>query len=111
MAEPAGDRRFMWLFCFFDLPVKTKADRRAAAQFRKLLIEDGFNMLQLSVYVRVCKDQDGAEKHIARICRRLPSKGSVRTLLVTERQYARMRTLVGERRAHEKPVGDQLLLL
>lgn len=111
MAEAVGDRRFMWLFCFFDLPVKTKADRRTATRFRKLLVQDGFNMLQLSVYVRVCKDQDGADKHVARICRELPRKGSVRTLIVTERQYARMRTLVGERQAHEKPAGDQLLLL
>ena len=103
--------RFMWLFCFFDLPVKTKPERKAATQFRKFLLRDGFNMLQLSVYVRVCKDQDGADKHVARITKTMPRKGSVRTLLVTERQYARMRTLLGEKKAHEKPAGDQLLLL
>ncbi|MEK0083893.1 CRISPR-associated endonuclease Cas2 [Benzoatithermus flavus] len=108
---PAEAARYMWLFCFFDLPVKTKAQRKAAAQFRKLLLGDGFNMLQLSVYVRVCRDQDGVEKHVARICKHLPKQGSVRTLAVTERQYARMRTLVGEKQAHEKPGGDQLLLL
>jgi CRISPR-associated protein Cas2 len=108
---PADGARFMWLFCFFDLPVKTKPERRAATQFRKMLIRDGFNMLQLSVYIRVCKDVDGADKHIARITRAMPRKGSVRTLLVTERQYARMRTLLGEKHAHEKPAGDQLLLL
>ena len=44
----------MWLFCFFDLPVKTKAERKAATQFRKLLLGDGFNMLQLSVYIQCC---------------------------------------------------------
>lgn len=111
MPRILGDRRFMWLFCFFDLPVKTKAQRQVATRFRKLLLEDGFQMLQLSVYVRPCKDNDGAEKHVARLCRHLPREGSVRTLVVTEQQYARMRTLVGQRRAHEKPVGDQLLLL
>lgn len=107
----AEGARFVWLFCFFDLPVKTKAQRKVAAQFRKMLLGDGFNMLQLSVYVRVCRDQDGVDKHVARICKKLPKQGSVRTLAVTERQYARMKTLVGERRAHEKPAGDQLLLL
>jgi CRISPR-associated protein Cas2 len=101
----------MWLFCFFDLPVKTKEERKAATGFRKFLVTDGFNMLQFSVYVRVCKDQDGADKHIARICRNLPRKGSVRSLIITERQYARMKTLLGEKKAHEKPAGDQLLLL
>ena len=101
----------MWLFCFFDLPVKTKPERKIATNFRKRLIHDGFSMMQLSVYVRVCKDQDGADKHVARICRQLPRKGSVRTLIVTERQYARMKLLVGTKQAHEKPAGDQLLLL
>lgn len=101
----------MWLFCFFDLPVRTKGQRKTANQFRKFLKGDGFNMLQLSVYVRVCRDQDGVDKHVARICKRLPKEGSVRTLQVTERQYARMRTLVGTKRAHERPASDQLLLL
>lgn len=101
----------MWLFCFFDLPVKTKGQRKVANQFRKFLKGDGFNMLQLSVYIRVCRDQDGVDKHVARITKRLPREGSVRTIQVTERQYARMRTLVGTKQAHEKPGGDQLLLL
>lgn len=101
----------MWLFCLFDLPVKTKEQRRAATHFRKFLINDGFNMLQFSVYVRVCRDQDGADKHVTRLTRNLPRQGSVRTLLVTERQYGRMRILLGERHIHEKPAGDQLLLL
>ena len=103
--------RFMWLFCFFDLPVKTKVQRRAATRFRNFLISDGFNMIQFSVYVRICREQDGADKHVARLCRNLPKEGSVRSLLVTERQYARMKTLLGTRQTHEKPVGDQLLLL
>lgn len=101
----------MWLFCFFDLPVKTKLQRKAANQFRIMLKRDGFNMLQLSVYIRVCRDQDAVDKHVARICASLPKKGSVRTLAVTERQYARMKTLVGTKKLHEKPGGDQLLLL
>lgn len=101
----------MWLFCFFDLPVKTKEQRRAATRFRNFLIADGFNMIQFSVYVRICREQDGADKHVARLCRNLPKEGSVRSLLVTERQYARMKTLLGTRQAHEKPSGDQLLLL
>jgi CRISPR-associated protein Cas2 len=108
---PAEEARFMWLFCFFDLPVKTKPQRKVASRFRIFLKRDGFNMLQLSVYVRVCRDQDGVDKHVARICKHLPKQGSVRTLQVTERQYARMKLLVGEKQAHEKPAGDQLLLL
>ena len=39
---------------FFDLPTNTKAERRAATQFRKFLLDDGFDMLQYSVYARLC---------------------------------------------------------
>ena len=59
----------MWLFCFFDLPVKTKPQRREATRFRNFLLSDGFNMLQFSVYIRIVRDKDGADKHIARLCR------------------------------------------
>ena len=103
--------KYMWLFCFFDLPVKTKPQRRAATRFRNYLLSDGYNMLQYSVYVRIIREQDGADKHLARMGRNLPSTGSVRTLTVTERQYGRMKVLLGTRKPHEKPVGDQLLLL
>ena len=48
------DVRFVWLFVFFDLPVGTKPDRRWATRFGKFLKDDGFMMLQLSVYARAC---------------------------------------------------------
>jgi hypothetical protein len=40
----------------------------------------------------------------ARSCR---SRAACALWAVTERQYARMKTLVGDRQAHEKPAGDQ----
>ena len=39
----------MRMLVFFDLPVTTKADRKAYAQFRKFLVNDGCDMLQFSV--------------------------------------------------------------
>ena len=39
----------MWLFVFFDLPVSTKKEMKAAALFRKNLEKDGFSMMQFSV--------------------------------------------------------------
>ena len=39
----------MWLYVMFDLPVETKAQRKAAAGFRKDLLKDGFSMHQFSV--------------------------------------------------------------
>jgi len=44
--------RAMWLMAMFDLPVETKENRRHYTRFRKLLMKDGFMMLQYSVYAR-----------------------------------------------------------
>ena len=101
----------MWLFVFFDLPVKTKIDRRNANRFRNFLKNDGFLMLQFSVYARIMRGEDALDKHLTRVTRNLPQRGSVRTLSVTERQYARMKLLIGEPRKNEKYASEQLLLL
>ncbi len=101
----------MWMFVFFDLPVGTKAERRAATRFRSFLKDDGFMMLQYSVYARVMRGEEAAEKHLARVTSHLPSKGSVRTLTVTERQFARMKLLVGKASKNEAIASQQLALL
>lgn len=103
--------RILWLFVFFDLPVTTKAERRAATRFRHFLKDDGYMMLQYSVYARVCRGDDAAEKHVARVCKRLPTTGSVRALQVTDKQYGRMRLLLGEASKNEKIAPTQLVLL
>ena len=59
--------KIMWLFCLFDLPTNTKSQRKRASDFRKSLIEDGFEMMQFSVYYRHCASMEDCEKHIVRI--------------------------------------------
>jgi CRISPR-associated protein Cas2 len=60
--------RIVWLFVFFDLPVGTKTERRVATRFRNFLKDDGYMMLQLSVYARVCR---GGHAFDPLACRRL----------------------------------------
>jgi len=103
--------RFLWLFVLFDLPVGTKAQRRDATRFRNFLKDQGFMMLQYSVYARACRGEDGAMKHVARVTRSLPSSGSVRALQVTERQYGRMKLLLGQAKPGESVASRQMVLL
>lgn len=93
--------KFMRVFVLFDLPTNTKAERRAATQFRKSLLDDGFDMLQYSVYSRLCPNRDSAEKHMLRTKRNAPDSGSVRVLYLTEHQFATMHVLVGEKSTQE----------
>jgi CRISPR-associated protein Cas2 len=104
-----GDLKLMWLMVFFDLPVKTKEQRRSATQFRNFLLNDGYMMLQYSVYSRTCRAQDAVDKHLRRALDHLPTTGSVRGLQVTDKQYSRMKILLGNQMSEETRGGQQLL--
>ena len=86
----------MRIIVFFDLPVQTKAEKRAAAAFRKFLLQDGYHMIQYSVYARVCNGQDAVSAHKKRLRANLPPNGSVRTLTITEKQYETIEIMLGE---------------
>lgn len=102
--------RFMRVMVFFDLPVNTARKRKEYTQFRRRLIQDGYFMLQYSVYSRTVRNRDDAESHIARLRSILPPEGSVRALLVTEKQYENMRVLLGDRYAEETYLDSSDLL-
>ena len=102
--------RYMWLFVFFDLPVKTKEQRSTATQFRKFLLQDGYTMVQFSVYARICGGRERLDKHIKKLYLNIPSKGHVRYLELTDKQYGRMKILRGKEVNNEKKGAKQLLL-
>lgn len=99
----------MRILVFFDLPVKTKLQRRQATAFRNFLLKDGYYMVQYSVYARVCNGTDAVKKHAQRVKAYLPANGSVRMLTITERQYASIEILLGRLQVEEEPfVCEQL---
>lgn len=104
-------KRHMRMLVFFDLPVVTRAERRAYTVFRRFLINDGYDMIQFSVYGRILHGNDVEEKHMKRLVDNLPPDGSVRSLTVTEKQYASMKLLVGMPLFQEKAVKANQMLL
>lgn len=94
----------------FDLPVDTKAARRAYAQFRRALLKDGFARLQFSVYARHCASEENADVHAQRVERALPEDGEVRVLTITDKQFERMRVFWGKLRKPPEPPPLQLEL-
>lgn len=93
----------------FDLPVGTKYQRRQATRFRKALLDDGFEMLQFSVYTRICPNRDSAEKHLSRIKRVAPNSGSIRIFTITENQYSNMAIISGVKTAQETKITAKQL--
>lgn len=105
-----SEYRSMWLVAMFDLPVDTKRARKEYARFRKALLTDGFTRMQYSVYTRHCPSEENADVHMQRVVAWLPEEGEVRLLLVTEKQYARMRIFWGKLRKTPEKAPKQLEL-
>ncbi len=94
----------MRLIVFFDLPVATKTERKIYAEFRRFLLNDGYYMIQFSVYGRLCNNSEDVGKHETRLIANAPQSGSIRTLAVTEKQYAGIKILSGKKKEREKSV-------
>lgn len=102
--------QIMWIFVFFDLPTETKKERKAASQFRKNLLQDGFKMFQFSIYMRHCPSRENAKVHINRVKRILPQKGRVCILEITDKQFGRMELFHGIKEVKPPQQGEQLML-
>ena len=103
--------RIMRLMVMFDLPVETSQQRRAYRVFRKKLIQEGFLMIQYSVYVRVCVNRKAAQFMEKRISNFLPENGLVQTLMLTEKQYNDMHFLLGEEKDEVRNSSARTVIL
>jgi len=108
MLERLSAYRVMWIFVMFDLPVEDKKERKAAAQFRKGLLKDGFTMMQYSIYIRHCGSKESANMHYNRIKSITPARGQVSILSVTDKQYGDIINIWGRKEKPMKPAPKQL---
>ncbi len=102
--------RILWIFVYFDLPTQTAADRKAYSTFRKSIIQDGFGMIQYSIYARHCASRENADVHKRRVKSALPEKGEVIVFDITDRQFGMME-FFGAGKLREKPDTPQQLEL
>lgn len=102
MYDRFNEYRIMWVLVFFDLPTDTKKERKAAADFRKKLMLDGFIMFQFSIYMRHCPSIENAAVHIKRVKSFLPPLGQVGILSITDKQFGAME-LFSEKKKQKPP--------
>lgn len=103
--------RFMRMLVFFDLPTLTAEDRRNYRLFRKLLIKNGFIMLQESVYCKMMTSPS-----VENACKKLihdnkPPQGLIQILSVTEKQFVKMDYVVGECKSDVVDSEESLVIL
>lgn len=95
----------MRLILFFDLPMVTKSDVRVYNSFRKYLIKNGYLMMQFSIYSKIFNNREAVVNHITLLKRQVPSRGQIRIMTVTEKQYAKIDTIVGGKSLQEETIG------
>ena len=105
-----NEYRVMWVLVFFDLPTETAAERKIYARFRKELMADGFQMFQFSIYVRHCASRENADVHIKRTKAKLPDKGHIGILSITDKQFGLMEIYYGKKQS-DLPIPTQQLEL
>lgn len=86
----------MRLLVFFDLPVETAKQRKNYRHFRNFLINDGYQMLQKSVYTRLVIDGKAIDAAVKRLQAQKPPEGLVQALRVTEKQFAQIQVIAGD---------------
>ena len=87
----------MRMLLMFDMPTETVDERKAYRKFRNFLINEGFIMHQFSVYSKLLLNNSASNAMLDRLKANNPKKGNITLLTVTEKQFARMIYLNGQR--------------
>lgn len=101
----------MRVMVMFDLPTDTSMDRRHYRWFRKFLIDEGFIMMQESVYTKICLNMHAVNKVELNIQKNRPPKGIVQVMSVTEKQFATMKLIVGDADMVNVQSDERLVIL
>ena len=101
----------MRILVFFDLPVTTTLEKRKYVKFRKFLIKKGFLMLQESVYCKLALNQTAAQSIVKLVKENSPDEGLVQMLVVTEKQFAKMEYVIGEKKSTIIDSDERLIIL
>lgn len=102
--------RLMWIMVLYDLPVITKKERREARKFHDHLLNHGFEMAQLSVYMRMAPNKEVMERVVRDVGLGAPAHGTINILFFTDKQYENMVTIRGGQREGQPKNPAQYVL-
>ena len=87
-------------------PTNKRGTKMAYTAFRKWLHDDGFVMIAPELYMRVAANRKAVLKHRRRMADKLPPSGRITTITLTERQWASIDYLVGDKSYQETVIGS-----
>jgi CRISPR-associated protein Cas2 len=101
----------MRMLLFYDLPSVTSDDSRVYTVFHKYLVKNGFLMLQESIYCKLVLNGTAAEAVAEGIRKNKPPDGLVQLLSITEKQFARIEFIIGERKCDVIDTDERLVII
>lgn len=103
--------RFMRMLIMFDLPTQTVSDKKNYRKFRKFLLNEGFIMHQYSIYSKILLNGTANKLMIGRLKKNHPKQGLITILTVTEKQFAKMIYLSGEKNSSVAYSNERIIFL
>lgn len=100
----------MRIIVFFDIPVDSNEGKKEYRDFRKFLIEDGFIMLQYSVYTKLAMNPTISNKIKERVRNNKPIHGDVSMLELTEKQFGNIEIICGSKISNILNTLDRLTI-
>jgi len=101
----------VWVLVMFDLPVKSRGQRKAANDYREMLYEAGFSQVQFSVYAKYLINATGMRSLLPALRGHVPPEGEVRILRLTDEQWAGMYRYYGRGEVPPESTPQQMVLI
>lgn len=89
--------RIVWSISVFDLPTKTRRERKSYAKYRKALLSEGYMMFQYSVYLKHFPTYNQARAEADRLGEFVPDNGKVSFFFLTDKQYGATKSYYGKK--------------
>ena len=103
--------RFMRIMVLFDLPTKTVGNRKEYLKFRKFLLNEGFIMMQESVYTKLVLNGSSAKLVRDKVKKNAQVDGLVEMLTITEKQFSGIEYIVGRKNDFVLDTDERLIVI
>lgn len=91
--------------------MESSFDRKQYRNFRKLLLQQGFQMMQKSVYTKLALNMTAAIAIMDNVRINKPKKGLIQMLTITEKQYSRIEIVIGDEPSGTISSTERLIVL
>ncbi len=95
----------------YDMPMQTDIEILEYKNFRKKLIEKGYYQLQKSIYIVRSKTKEKIELAEKQLTMLAPKNSSIRSIILTEEQFQKMKVISGDTTLGEKILNDKNKIL